>query len=161
LNIQDARIILTDHGRTLNTYTVLTEDNLPLSENPDYLAQIQQHLTEELDDPEDYPDIIQRHVPRQFKLFTTPTRVTISNDPAALQTVLEVITPDRPGLLARIGRIFVQFDISVRKAKISSIGERVEDFFFITDASNQPISDPELCHQLQQAICEQLDQHVH
>jgi len=161
LNIQDARIILTDHGRTLNTYTVLTEDNLPLSENPDYLAQIQRHLTEELDDPEDYPDIIQRHVPRQFKLFTTPTRVTISNDPAALQTVLEVITPDRPGLLARIGRIFVQFDISVRKAKISSIGERVEDFFFITDASNQPISDPELCHQLQQAICEQLDQHVH
>lgn len=161
LNIQDARIILTDHGRTLNTYTVLTEDNQPLSENPDYLAQIQRHLTEELDDPEDYPDIIQRHVPRQLKLFTTPTRVTISNDPSALQTVLEVITPDRPGLLARIGRIFVQFDISVRKAKISSIGERVEDFFFITDANNQPISDPELCHQLQQAICEQLDQHVH
>ncbi len=161
LNIQDARIILTDHGRTLNTYTVLTDDNLPLSENPEYLAHIQQHLTEELDDPEDYPDIIQRRVPRQLKLFTTPTRMTISNDPIAQQTVLEVITPDRPGLLARIGRIFVEFGISVRKAKISSIGERVEDFFFITDANNQPISDPDLCRQLQQAICQQLDQHIH
>lgn len=160
LNIQDARIILTDHGRTLNTYTVLTDDNQPLSENPEYLAHIQQHLTEELDDPEDYPDIIQRRVPRQLKLFTTPTRMTLSNDPVAQQTVLEVITPDRPGLLARIGRIFVEFDISVRKAKISSIGERVEDFFFITDSDNQPISDPDLCHRLQQAICEQLDQHV-
>lgn len=161
LNIQDARIILTDHGRTLNTYTVLTDDNLPLSENPEYLAHIQKHLTEELDDPEDYPDIIQRRVPRQLKLFTTPTRMTISNDPVAQQTVLEVITPDRPGLLARIGRIFVEFGISVRKAKISSIGERVEDFFFITDANNQPISDPDLCRQLQQAICQQLDQHIH
>ena len=161
LNIQDARIILTDHGRTLNTYTVLTDDNQPLSENPEYLAHIQQHLTEELDDPEDYPEIIQRRVPRQLKLFTTPTRLTLSNDPAAQQTVLEVITPDRPGLLARIGRIFVEFDISVRKAKISSIGERVEDFFFITDGQNQPISDPELCRRLQQAICDQLDQHVH
>ncbi|MBP0048132.1 [protein-PII] uridylyltransferase [Marinobacterium sp. AK62] len=160
LNIQDARIILTDHGRTLNTYTVLTDDNQPLSENPEYLAHIQQHLTEELDDPEDYPDIIQRRVPRQLKLFTTPTRMTLSNDPVAQQTVLEVITPDRPGLLARIGRIFVEFDISVRKAKISSIGERVEDFFFITDSDNQPISDPDLCRRLQQAICEQLDQHV-
>ncbi|MBR9827931.1 MAG: [protein-PII] uridylyltransferase [Oceanospirillales bacterium] len=161
LNIQDARIILTDHGRTLNTYTVLTEDNQPLSENPEYLAHIQRHLTEELDDPEDYPAIIQRRVPRQFKLFTTPTRLTLSNDPVAQQTILEVITPDRPGLLARIGRIFVEYGISVRKAKISSIGERVEDFFFITDPDNQPISDPELCRRLQQSICEQLDQHVH
>ncbi|GAA0791556.1 [protein-PII] uridylyltransferase [Marinobacterium sediminicola] len=161
LNIQDARIILTDHGRTLNTYTVLTEDNQPLSENPEYLANIQRHLTEELDDPEDYPEIIQRRVPRQLKLFTTPTRLTLSNDPVAQQTVLEVITPDRPGLLARIGRIFVEFGISVRKAKISSIGERVEDFFFITDSQNQPISDPELCRRLQQSICDQLDQHIH
>ncbi|WP_254262364.1 [protein-PII] uridylyltransferase [Marinobacterium weihaiense] len=161
LSIQDARIILTDHGRTLNTYTVLTEDNQPLSENPEYLAHIQRHLTEELDDPEDYPEIIQRRVPRQFKLFTTPTRLTLSNDPVAQQTVLEVITPDRPGLLARIGRIFVEYDISVRKAKISSIGERVEDFFFITDSDNQPISDPELCRRLQNAICQQLDKHMH
>lgn len=161
LNIQDARIILTDHGRTLNTYTVLTDDNQPLSENPEYLAHIQQHLTEELDDPEDYPEIIQRRVPRQFKLFTTPTQLTLSNDPSAQQTILEVITPDRPGLLARIGRIFVEYGISVRKAKISSIGERVEDFFFITDGQNQPISDPELCRRLQKAICKQLDQHLH
>ena len=160
LNIQDARIILTDHGRTLNTYTVLTDDNQPLTENPDYLSNIQRHLTEELDDPEDYPEIIQRRVPRQLKLFTTPTRLTLSNDPSSQQTILEVITPDRPGLLARIGRIFVEFGISVRKAKISSIGERVEDFFFITDTNNQPISDPELCRQLQQAICRQLDEHV-
>jgi [protein-PII] uridylyltransferase len=160
LNIQDARIILTDHGRTLNTYTVLTDDNQPLSENPEYLANIQRHLTEELDDPEDYPEIIQRRVPRQLKLFATPTRLNLSNDPSSQQTILEVITPDRPGLLARIGRIFVKFGISVRKAKISSIGERVEDFFFITDSNNQPISDPELCRQLQQAICQQLDEHV-
>ena len=160
LNIQDARIILTDHGRTLNTYTVLTDDNQPLSENPEYLANIQRHLTEELDDPEDYPEIIQRRVPRQLKLFATPTQLTLSNDPSSQQTVLEVITPDRPGLLARIGRIFVELGISVRKAKISSIGERVEDFFFITDTNNQPISDPELCHRLQQAICQQLDEHV-
>jgi [protein-PII] uridylyltransferase len=160
LSIQDARIILTDDGRTLNTYSVLTEDNLPLSENPDYLANIRHTLVEELDDPDDFPDIIQRRVPRALKLFATPTRVTISNDPVMQQTVLEVSSPDRPGLLARIGSIFVEFGISVRKAKIASIGERVEDYFFITDANEQPISDPELCHQLQDTICRQLDEQV-
>ncbi|WP_151704032.1 [protein-PII] uridylyltransferase [Nitrincola alkalilacustris] len=160
LSVQDARIIVTDNGRTLNTYTVLTEDNQPLSENPDYLASIQRHLTDELDDPDDFPEIIQRRVPRQLKLFAMPTTVNISNDPSSHQTVLEVITPDRPGLLARLGRIFVQFGLSVRKAKISNIGERVEDFFFITDENDQPISDPEVCKNLQEAICKKLDEHI-
>jgi len=160
LSVQDARIMLTDDGQTLNTYTVLTEDNQPLSENPSYLSQIQQTLLEALDDPEDFPEIIQRRVPRQLKLFAMPTAVHISNDPTSLQTVIEVHTPDRPGLLARIGQIFVEFGIMVRKAKISNVGEKVEDFFFITDEEHQPISDPELCQQLQQRICQQLDEHI-
>ncbi|KAA0874661.1 [protein-PII] uridylyltransferase [Nitrincola tapanii] len=160
LSVQDARIIPTDSGRTLNTYTVLTEDNKPLSENPDYLASIQKRLTEELDDPDDFPEIIQRRVPRLLKLFAIPTSVNLSNDPSTQQTVLEVITSDRPGLLARLGRIFVEFGISVRKAKISNIGERVEDFFFITDPEGQPISDPQLCRALQERVCEKLDEHL-
>ncbi|MBY4675641.1 [protein-PII] uridylyltransferase [Marinobacterium arenosum] len=160
LNIQDARIIFADDGHTLNTYTVLTEDNQPLSENPEQLAEIEQRLVEELDNPEDYPEIIQRRVPRQLKLFATPTTVRLSNDPSSHMTVLEVQTPDRPGLLARIGRIFVNHNISVRTAKISSVGERVEDFFFITDADGQPISDPELCHRLQDDLCNQLDERI-
>jgi [protein-PII] uridylyltransferase len=32
----------------------------------------------------------------------------------------------------------------------------VEDVFFITDANNQPLSDPLLCSRLQDAIVEQL-----
>ncbi|MBV1788806.1 [protein-PII] uridylyltransferase [Marinobacterium sp. D7] len=160
LSVQDARIIVSDNGYALNNYTVLTEDNLPLSDNPDYLNTVRQRLIEELSHPEDYPDIVQRRVPRQLKAFATKTRVLISNDPTLQQTVLEVITADRPGLLARIGQIFVEFGITLRKAKIANVGERVEDFFFITDRNDQPISDPELCQKLQQAICHQLDQHV-
>jgi [protein-PII] uridylyltransferase len=71
-------------------------------------------------------------------------------------TILEVIAPDRPGLLARIGRIFLDFDLSLQNAKIATLGERVEDVFFITDANNQPLSDPELCARLQATMIEQL-----
>jgi [protein-PII] uridylyltransferase len=158
LNIQDARIIVTEGGHALNTYTVLTDNNAPLSENPDLMDEIKNRLIEELDDPDDYPDIIQRRVPRQMKLFATPTKVNISNDAIAQQTVIEVMTPDRPGLLARIGGIFSSHNLSVRKARIASIGERVEDFFYITDAEGLPISDPDLCLNLQQEICQQLDE---
>ena len=160
LNIQDARIIVTDGGEALNTYTVLSDDNTPLSENPIQLQHIRERLIEELDDPDDYPEIIQRRVPRQMKLFANPTKVNISNDFVTQQTVIEVLTPDRPGLLARIGRIFAEHTLSVRKAKIASMGERVEDFFFVTDQAGKPIADPELCATLQQEICQQLDEHL-
>ncbi|WP_432471904.1 [protein-PII] uridylyltransferase [Amphritea sp. HPY] len=160
LNIQDARIMVADNNQALNTYTVLTEDNLPLPDDDVYLDQIQLSLIEELDDPDDFPAIIQRRIPRQMKLFAYPTQVNLSTDPNTLLTTLEVITPDRPGLLARLGGIFVDFGISVRKAKIASIGERVEDYFFISDDQGQPISDPNICLQLQDAICQQLDEHI-
>ncbi|MEH6575856.1 MAG: [protein-PII] uridylyltransferase [Amphritea sp.] len=160
LNIQDARIMVADNNQALNTYTVLTEDNLPLSDDSEYLDQIQLRLTEELDDPDDYPAIIQRRIPRQLKLFATPTQINLSTDPHTQLTTLELFTPDRPGLLARLGGIFVDFGISVRKAKIASIGERAEDLFFISDDQGQPISDPEQCRRLQETICQQLDEHI-
>ena len=160
LSVQDARIIVSANGYALNNYTVLTEDDQALPNDPAYLEKIRQRLIEELDDPADYPDIVQRRVPRQLKAFATKTRVLISNDPNLQQTVLEVISADRPGLLARIGRIFVEFGITLRKAKIANVGERVEDFFFITDRNDEPISDPELCQNLQAAICHQLDEHI-
>jgi [protein-PII] uridylyltransferase len=71
-------------------------------------------------------------------------------------TVIELVAPDRPGLLAKIGGIFLDFDLSLQNAKIATLGERVEDVFFVTDANNQPLSDPELCKRLQDTIIEQL-----
>ena len=75
-------------------------------------------------------------------------------------SVLEVATPDRPGLLARIGRIFVEFNITLQAAKIQTLGERVEDVFFITDENQQAITDEDLCAAIQAAVCEELDQQL-
>jgi [protein-PII] uridylyltransferase len=72
-------------------------------------------------------------------------------------SILEVATPDRPGLLARIGKIFVEYGIELQAAKIQTLGERVEDVFFITDAQQQPITDAKLRTAIQQAICSELD----
>lgn len=95
-------------------------------------------------------------MPRQLKHFDFPPQVTILNDAQRPVTILEITAPDRPGLLARIGRIFLEFDLSLQNAKIATLGERVEDVFFITDADNQPLSDPQLCSRLQEAIVQQL-----
>nr|WP_314482137.1 [protein-PII] uridylyltransferase [uncultured Pseudomonas sp.] len=156
LNIHDARIITSSSQFTLDTYIVLDNDGGAIGDNPQRVKQIRDGLTEALRNPEDYPTIIQRRVPRQLKHFDFPPQVTILNDAQRPVTILEITAPDRPGLLARLGRIFLEFDLSLQNAKIATLGERVEDVFFITDADNQPLSDPQLCSRLQEAIVQQL-----
>ncbi|UVE16690.1 [protein-PII] uridylyltransferase [Pseudomonas sp. LS44] len=156
LNIHDARVITSSSQFTLDTYIVLDADGGSIGDNPARIKEIRQGLVAALENPDNYPAIIQRRVPRQLKHFTFAPQVTISNDAQRPVTMLEIIAPDRPGLLARIGKIFLDFDLSLQNAKIATLGERIEDVFFVTDARNQPLSDPELCARLQQAIVEQL-----
>ena len=72
--------------------------------------------------------------------------------------IIESGFADTLGLLARLGRIFTDFDLELQAAKIQTLGERVEDVFFITDEHQQPISDPELVAAIQRAICYELDE---
>ena len=56
-----------------------------------------------------------------------------------------------PGLLATVGDVFTKFKITLHNAKITTIGERVEDFFIITDKDENSL-DQEQQHTLQQAL---------
>ena len=107
LSIQDARIITSTSQFTLDTYIVLDADGDSIGNNPERIAEIREGLIDALKNPDDYPTIIQRRVPRQLKHFAFAPQVTISTDALRQVSVLEVIAPDRPGLLARIGGIFL------------------------------------------------------
>jgi [protein-PII] uridylyltransferase len=158
LNIQDARIYSNGKGFSLDTFYVLDSNGEAIGDDPDRLAEIEAFLLEQLKDLDRYGEIINRRTPRQMRLFSIPTRTSMATDTNRDYSILEVMTPDRPGLLARIGKIFFDFNIHLHNAKIATLGERVEDLFFVTDANQQAISDPELCEAIQQAIRTELDE---
>lgn len=158
LNIVDARISSNEGPYIISSYVVLDEKGQPLGVDPARKERVRNRLIEELDDPEDYPNIIHRRTPRQLRHFAFPTEVLFSNDTINERTVIEVITPDRPGLLARIGQVFLDHRIRLSNAKIATLGERVEDVFFVTNEQGEPISDPSVCRALQQDLCKMLDE---
>lgn len=161
LSIQDARLYSSSGDFTNDTYFVLNENLEPIGNDNERRTIIWQTLHDELaHNIDNFPSISQRRTARELKHFTMPTRTSMVNDIHSGTTVLEVITPDRPGLLARIARVFVEFGIRIHNAKIATLGERVEDVFFITDQEGRALSDPEFCRALQSVICEQLDQQV-
>ncbi len=161
LSIQDARLYSSRGDFTNDTYFVLNENLEPIGNDNERRSIIWQTLHDELaHNIDNFPSIAQRRTARELKHFTMPTRTRIVNDINSGTTVLEVISPDRPGLLARIARVFVEFGIRIHNAKIATLGERVEDVFFITDQEGKPLSDPAFCASLQDVICEQLDKQV-
>jgi [protein-PII] uridylyltransferase len=66
--------------------------------------------------------------------------VFFHDDPHNERTIMEVVASDRPGLLSVIARVMAECNIQLQNAKISTLGERVEDIFFITDEDNQPLN---------------------
>ena len=158
LSIQDARIYNSGTGYTLDTFYVLGANGEPIGDNPVRIQEITDYLVQQLSQPEGSPEEVHRRMPRQMRLFSTPTRTSMATDLNKGHTVLEVITPDRPGLLARLGTIFNDYNIRLQNAKIATLGERVEDVFFVTDEEDRPINDPDLCTQIQKAICRELDE---
>ncbi|WP_447956402.1 [protein-PII] uridylyltransferase [Vreelandella sp. EE7] len=155
LSIHDARIATSHNDWTLNTFIVLDSQGQPIRD-VDRIEEMRSHLVEELDDPDDYPQIVTRHTPRQLKHFKVPTEVIIEQDPANERTLLELTAPDRPGLLARVGRIFMEQDIALSTAKIATLGERVEDVFFITTKAGEALTDPARQQRLRERLIEEL-----
>ncbi len=158
LSVQDARVYNSVDGMAMDTFYVLDANGGSISQDPGRIQYISTRLAELLADRDRYPEIVQRRTPRQIKFFSVPTETSMVIDEVKQVSILEVTTPDRPGLLARIGRIFFEFGIELQAAKIATLGERVEDVFFITDAHGQPITDAKLGAEIQAAICKELDE---
>jgi [protein-PII] uridylyltransferase len=157
LNVHGARVYSSADQHTLDSFFVLEHDGKPV--HPDSMRgdEIRQALNEHLLSEERFLDLVQRHTGRALKHFSSPTETRLNTDHEKGRSILEVMTPDRPGLLARIGRVFLGFGIKVQNARITTLGERVEDVFFITDACNRPISDETIGAALQSAIKDALD----
>ncbi|MGH8279816.1 MAG: [protein-PII] uridylyltransferase [Gammaproteobacteria bacterium] len=140
LTVLDARLTPLKAGGRLDTYMVLEDNRAPI-DNPERLREIELWLQRETTRRNAAPRPISRRAPRQVRLFTTPVEVQFREDPLARYTLMEIGAGDRPGLLSLIGQVLRRHKIRLQNAKITTVGERAEDVFFITDTANRPLAD--------------------
>ncbi len=160
LSIHDARIHTSAGNHCFNSYIVLDESGNSISSNAARARHIERTLIAQLSDLDRYPETVKRRIPRRLKQFQRPTEAYLSNDPELPWSVLRVVASDRPGLLARLGIIFVDLGIDVHGAKITTLGERIEDLFYISGRDGARIRDAARIDSVTQAICRRLDQHL-
>ncbi|MFL2657001.1 MAG: ACT domain-containing protein [Burkholderiaceae bacterium] len=72
---------------------------------------------------------------RRSKYFPITPTVVLSADEKNEFHILSLTAGDKPGLLFGIAKVLQQHDISVQTARISTLGERVEDVFVVQGKS--------------------------
>jgi [protein-PII] uridylyltransferase len=138
LTIFDAKIIPTDNGYVMNIYHVLEHTGERIKDHSRQI-QICMRLRECLFHLGERPPQVQRMAERKIKNFTVPTQIYFHDDSQHRHTVLELIATDRPGLLSKVGQAFKRNHIRLINAKISTIGARAEDMFYVTNRNDQAL----------------------
>jgi [protein-PII] uridylyltransferase len=80
---------------------------------------------------EPLPEPGKRRLSRRVRSFPMVPRVTLTPDDKAQSWLLNISASDRAGLLYSVARILAAHGLSVQLAKVSTLGERVEDSFLV------------------------------
>jgi [protein-PII] uridylyltransferase len=150
-SVMESRILSSPTGMALDTFLLLEADSQQPA-SADRAQELQQRLQGALEQPAGMQPC-KRNMTRHQKHFQTPPR--ISFHAAGDRTQLALVGTDRPGILAAVAQVMLATQVRVHDARIATFGERVEDFFQITDRHNAPLAVPQqeqLLHALMQSI---------
>nr|WP_315226407.1 [protein-PII] uridylyltransferase [uncultured Limnohabitans sp.] len=131
-NILDAKVHTATNGYALDTFQVVT--SLTQEHYRDLINMVETGLTETLEQAKPLPAVGRGRVSRRVKSFPIAPRVSLQPDERAQKWVLSISASDRVGLLYSVARVLANHKVNLLLAKISTLGERVEDTFLIDGA---------------------------
>ena len=134
-SIQDAKVHTTRTGWALDTFQIVTPS---MSEHyRELVSMVESGLTQTIERQGPLPAPTRGRLSRRVKSFPVTPRVTLKPDEKAQNWLLSVSASDRIGLLYSIARVLARHGINLQLAKISTLGERVEDTFLVSGAALQ------------------------
>lgn len=152
-SIHDAQVMRTHDGYMFDSF-IIFEHNGDRITSPSRLNSLREAVEAQLNKPGE-EHVNKRKMSRQMKQLDVPTKVRFYPGRTNV-TLVELEALDAPGLLATISEQFVELHFKLHQAKISTIGERAEDLFIVSNQDDQPLSQTEQL-QLKKSLSEALD----
>jgi [protein-PII] uridylyltransferase len=136
-SVMEARVLSSPDGRAMDTFLLLEAENQKPA-TPERAEELHQRLHRALaqSGPIMPP---RRSMSRHLKHFQMVPRIDFKQSDGRTQMAL--VCSDRPGLLAAVTQVLMACEVRVHDARIATFGERVEDFFQLTDRRNAPLSE--------------------
>ena len=151
LSVLESRVLSSPTGMALDTFLLLDAD----SQQPVSMMraeELRQRLQRALAQSAGVQPS-KRGMSRHQKHFQMTPK--ISFHAAGGRTQLALVGTDRPGLLAAVAQVMLATGVRVHDARIATFGERVEDFFQLTDCHDAPLDEP-----LQQRLLRALQERI-
>ncbi|MEY4295277.1 MAG: hypothetical protein RLY82_965 [Pseudomonadota bacterium] len=129
-SIWDAKIHTTNDGHALDSFQV-TAVGLDADQNSMLIKQIEQELTQDLTLLAPLTNAPKARQSRRVKSFPIQPHVELHPDERGQRWILSVVASDRVGLLYAIAKALAVHKVNLQLAKITTLGERVEDSFLV------------------------------
>ena len=134
-SILDAKIHTTKIGWALDTFQIVSP--LVPDHYREFIGMVEADLPLAIDSQAPLPAPRLGRVSRRVKSFPIAPRIDLRPDEKAQRWLLTVTASDRVGLLYSIARVLAAHQIDLELAKITTLGERVEDMFLLQGAQLQ------------------------
>lgn len=138
-SILDAKVHTTRAGYALDTFQVVSphmEEHLR-GHYRDLISLVETQLVQALAATGPLPEPSRGRMSRRVKSFPVTPRITLRPDERAQRWLLGISASDRSGLLYAIARVLARHRVNLQLAKITTLGERVEDTFLIDGSALQ------------------------
>ncbi|TWO70109.1 [protein-PII] uridylyltransferase [Caenimonas sedimenti] len=134
-SILDAKVHTATNGYALDTFQVVTA-MLP-DHYRELCSMVESELALTINTAGPLPPPSRGRVSRRVKSFPIAPRIDLRPDEKAQRWLLSISASDRVGLLYSVARVLARHKINLQLAKVSTLGERVEDTFLIDGAELQ------------------------
>ncbi|MDO9074057.1 MAG: [protein-PII] uridylyltransferase [Rubrivivax sp.] len=138
-SILDAKIHTTRSGYALDTFQVVATNHWPDMAGGadaelkyrDLISLVETQAALALASEGPLPEPRSGRVSRRVRSFPVTPRVSLAPDERAQRWLLTVTASDRSGLLYAIARVLGRNHVNLQLAKVTTLGERVEDTFLV------------------------------
>ncbi len=155
LSILNAEIFTTQNNKVMDTFIIQDQNNKAVTDKAT-IRHIEASLITALQSRNIYKSISSKRQPRQLKAFNRPTQILFEQDYLNSRTVMEISSMDMPGLLSIIANVIATLEINITHAKISTLGEVIDDIFYLTTPEGKNITDEALLNQLETRMTQAL-----
>ncbi|MBK5915687.1 [protein-PII] uridylyltransferase [Rhodocyclus purpureus] len=128
--ILDAKIHTTRHGYALDSFVM--QDTSDRGSDRQMIGYIEHELARVLIEQTPLAAPSAGRLPRQVRHFPIAPSVTIKADDRGARYILSISAADRLGLLYTVASTLAAHRVRLHTAKISTLGERVEDTFLVS-----------------------------
>lgn len=135
--IHRARVLDGPNGTIFDTFEVTPADAFADGDTGNLEAALRRALSGDLSRLRP----ARRVMPRQLRHFRFAPRIELFDIDEERRTLLNLVAPDRPGLLADVAHVLRDQQLRVQDARIATFGERAEDQFQLTDRHDHPLTE--------------------